>query len=386
MNKGILSRRSFVKRSIGGLSVAVAFPNIMSARPAESGAKPVRAVPLIHQTDLFRPHIDMDDHFDLACVYALAQRRAVNLLGVLCDYPPSRHNGDPDIAAVAMLNYMTGLAAPLVVGMPKGPASRHDLMQTASALDLGGVNWLLKTLRESAEPVVITVVGSCKDVALAARRDPKLFARKCRAIYLNAGTGTPTPESDDRREYNVELDPGSYASMFDVPCPLYWMPCFEKLKVNQTEPLVVKPHGTYYQFPMQEVLPHLAPPMQRFFLSMLDCELATNWLHSLRASVDAGRLEYWGKQARNMWCSAGFLDLAGLVPTFTGSLSTGREVREPAPYRFVQVQVECDDQGLTHWQPGRSEPARYKFEVTDTANYAKAMTEVLKKLISSTGA
>lgn len=31
-------------------------------------------VPLIHQTDLFRPHFDPDDHWDLACVFALAAR------------------------------------------------------------------------------------------------------------------------------------------------------------------------------------------------------------------------------------------------------------------------------------------------------------------------
>jgi hypothetical protein len=30
------------------------------------------AIPTLHQTDLFRPHADPDDHWDLACVYALA--------------------------------------------------------------------------------------------------------------------------------------------------------------------------------------------------------------------------------------------------------------------------------------------------------------------------
>jgi hypothetical protein len=364
----------------------MAFPGMGPAGLFAAEGHSFRPVPLIHQTDLFRPHADPDDHFDLACVYALAHRGAINLLGVLGDFPPSAHYGDPDVAAVAMLNHLTGLAAPLVVGMPNGPASRHDLMETASARDLGGVHWLLKMLRESVEPAVITVVGSCKDVALAARRDPQLFARKCRAIYLNAGTGTPSPQSDDQREYNVELDPASYASMFDVPCPLYWMPCLEQLKAGQPLSLVVRPHGTYYQFPMREVLPHLAPPMQRFFLSMLDCEPATDWLRSLRAPVDAGRLDDWGKQARNMWCTAGFLHLAGLLMPSTPSLSQIGQAHQPAPYRFVQVQIECDDQGRTHWQPGGSPPARCKFEVTDCANYAKAMTGALKELISPVGA
>jgi hypothetical protein len=223
-------------------------------------------------------------------------------------------------------------------------------------------------------------------VALAARRDPQLFARKCRAIYLNAGSGTPIPQNDDQREYNVELDPSSYASMFDIPCPLYWMPCFERLKAGQPVPLVVKPNGTFYQFAMREVLPHLTPPMQRFFLSMLDCEPATDWLNSLHAPVDAGRLDYWGKQARNMWCTAGFLDLAGFIMPSSGSLSATAQAHEPAAYRFVPVQVACDDQGRTHWQPGASELVRHKLEVTDCANYAKAMTEALKELFGPIGA
>jgi len=33
-----------------------------------------KKTPMLHVTDLFRPHIDPDDHWDLACVYALACR------------------------------------------------------------------------------------------------------------------------------------------------------------------------------------------------------------------------------------------------------------------------------------------------------------------------
>jgi hypothetical protein len=255
-------------------------------------------------------------------------------------------------------------------------------MEAVPARGLGGIDWLLKTLRESPEPVVITVVGSCRDVALAARRAPKLFARKCRAIYLNAGTGTPAPQADDQREYNVELDPGSYASMFDVPCALYWMPCFEQLKAGQPPPLVVTRHGTFYQFLMRDVLPALQPPMQRFFLSMLECEPATNWLQSIGAPVDGARMEYWGRQPRNVWCTAGFLHLAGLPVPSSGPLSAGKEARQPPPYRYAPVQVQCDDAGRTHWQPGPSRPARHKFEVTDSANYAKAMTQALRELLA----
>jgi hypothetical protein len=382
-NSRILSRRSFIKQSAVGAAMTLAYPYVIDASARPTVRKPRRPVPLILQTDLFRPHNDPDDHFDLACAYALAQRGAVNLLGVLCDFPPPKHAGDPDIAAVAMLNHLTGLSAPLVVGMPQRPASRRDPVASASACDLAGVNWLHKTLEASPEPVAIVVAGSCRDVAVAVRRKPELFARKCRAIYLNAGTGTPSPEPDDFLEYNVDLDPGSYASIFDAPCPLYWLPCFERLMRSQPFPNGVMPHGTFYRFPMVEVLPQLSAPLQRFFLSMLDREPATRWLESLRAPVDSAKLEAWGKQMRNMWCTAAFLHIAGLSSGGNGLLEP--EKSDAPAYRFAPVAVDCDDRGRTSWRPGRSKPARFKFEVADAARYTGSMTKALRELIAPLG-
>ena len=65
---------------------------------------------MIHVSDLFRPHDDPDDHWDLACVYALACQGRVNLRGVLIDYPKPERRNDPDVLAVAQLNYLTGLS------------------------------------------------------------------------------------------------------------------------------------------------------------------------------------------------------------------------------------------------------------------------------------
>ena len=44
--------------------------------------------PIIHQTDLFHPHGDPDDHFDLAAVFALAAQGRLDLRGIVIDYPP----------------------------------------------------------------------------------------------------------------------------------------------------------------------------------------------------------------------------------------------------------------------------------------------------------
>jgi hypothetical protein len=64
-------------------------------------------------------------------------------------------------------------------------------------------------------------------VAVAGKTDPDLFAQKCAGIYLNAGTGLPDKNSSGKLEYNVLLDKVAYAVIFDLPCPIYWLPCFE---------------------------------------------------------------------------------------------------------------------------------------------------------------
>ncbi len=339
-------------------------------------------VPLIHQTDLFRPHGDPDDHFDLAAVYGLVVRGAAELVGVLCDYPPPRRKGDPDLAAVAMLNHLTGQAAPLVVGLPQRPASRRDDLRQAAASDLTGVNWLLRTLRESPAPVAISMVGSCKDVAVAGRREPELFRDQCRAFYLNSGTGYPVQPPVARREFNVELNPASYAAIFDIPCPIYWLPCYDRLIPGEPDPRVVMRYGSFFQFRMEAILPHLSPPLQRFFLSMLDQEDTTQWLKSLRQDVDPAKLAVWGARPRNMWGTATFLHLAGLTVNAAGELLPADQ---PGVYTFRPITATCDDAGDVQYRDGEGSPARYKFEIVDEANYAAAMTRALLALLAPVG-
>ena len=338
---------------------------------------------LVHQTDLFRPHGDPDDHFDLACVYALAQRGAVRLDGVLCDFPPPRRTGDPDLAAVAMLNYLTGLATPMVVGMPQRPTSKSDKLERAPSNDLGGVNWLLRVMRESPEPIAICLAGSTKDVAVAVRREPALFAAKCRAVYLNAGTGAPDSYKG-RLEFNVNLDPASYATLFELPCPLYWLPCYDHLDPKGPDSHDVMRYGTNYQFWMGDVLPQLSPPMQNFFLSMLNQDPGTHWLRTLRAAPDAKSLATW-RQKRSMWSTPSFFQMAGVTVTDDGSIVPLGQATDRAVYCFRPVRVTCTPDGRTHWEPGESNPPRFKFEVVNCDCYNSAMTAALRELLRPLG-
>ena len=104
-----ISRRAFL-----GTGVAISFAEtFLNAAEATIASK---VPPLIHCTDLFHPHGDPDDHFDLACVFSLAHRDSIELKGVGIDYPPDFRAGDPDLMAVAQLNRICGMNVPTFIG------------------------------------------------------------------------------------------------------------------------------------------------------------------------------------------------------------------------------------------------------------------------------
>jgi len=212
-----LNRRQIMGMTAAGLAATMLGPERAHANGSERTTK---KRPVLHVTDLFRPHMDPDDHWDLACVYALVYRGDIDLAGVLIDHPPDNSGGrNPDTAAVAQMNFIAGTAVPVTVGSSLPLRSRSDIQTYALPTDHHGVKLILDVLRQSSQPVVINILGQSRDVAIAGRKAPDLFASKCAAIYLNAGTGSPDMSPKSKLEYNVTLDRFSYAAIFDLPCP-----------------------------------------------------------------------------------------------------------------------------------------------------------------------
>jgi hypothetical protein len=350
------------------------------------------AVPMVHVTDLYRPHNDPDDHWDLACAYALAWRKEARLLAVFIDHPQAGRGSDPDVLAVAQLNYLTGQAVPVIVGTSRWvePAEATD---PNTAAELRGVQALLRVLRNASQPVIISILGSCRDIAIAGQLEPELFRRKCAAVYLNAGSGTPDPEKARRLEWNVSLDPRAYSAIFDLPCPIYWMPCFEQIHPAADALFTEAKYGTYYRFHQGDILPHLSSSMQNFFDYVFlhgsqrarqdpTAALRPNWLRYLTGPVDSARQQQIGKLDRNMWCTGGFLHAVGKTVTTRGEIAPLTTAQNPI-FSFDPIQVTCSPAGVTQWQAGASDPPRYIFRVHDPAVYSQAMTEALKSLVTT---
>jgi hypothetical protein len=386
----ILSRRGFLGTAAAGAAAMARGAGPIPARAESASAGPKTG--LIHATDLFRPHNDPDDHFDLATVFALAAQGRFELLAVMIDHPPEGLAADPDVLAVAQLARITGLAVPVLTGSPRrlDPA---EAVRPEHRDDTAGVRALLRILRDSARPVAISIVGSARDVALAGRLEPSLFARKCAGIYLNSGSGTPDKAKASRLEYNVGLDPASYAAIFGLPCPVYWLPCFEVAPGGGT-PFAPGEFGTYYRFLQKDVFERLSPRPQNYFAFMLrqgesEREFQTegdalrpSWLRTLEGPPDQALLERQGSRFRNMWSTAGFFHAAGLSVGGTGQAAP-RDATDSPVFTFDPVRVRCGADGVTEWTPDPASRGRYLFHVRDRDRYARAMTAALGDLLST---
>ena len=92
----------------GILFAAVGF-GVGMAAVAEAG----RTVPVIYCTDLFHPHDDPDDHFDLATLYAMPE---LDIKGVVLDQGRKQLERLGRIP-VSQMNRITGRKVPAVIGL-----------------------------------------------------------------------------------------------------------------------------------------------------------------------------------------------------------------------------------------------------------------------------
>jgi len=227
------------------------------------------------------------------------------------------------------------------------------------------------------------VLGSSRDVAIAGKKEPSLFTEKCRGIYLNAGTA----HSGEVLESNVRRDPLPYAAIFDLPCPIYWMPCFGRLKPG-AEVFDVEEFGTYYRFRQDEILPHLSKRVRNFFTYMFkqgrfEPEETPNlaWLDYLLSDGDEKVLQHQGTLFRNMWCTAGFFHAVGKTVRKDGEVIPLARAGQDAVFGFEPIRISSTDDGHTEWSRDDTSHDRFIFRVLSLEDYQPAVTKAMKTLL-----
>ncbi len=326
--------------------------DIMGA-PAAAG----RAVPVIYCTDLFHPHDDPDDHFDLAMLYAMPE---LDIKGIVLDQGRNQLER-PGRIPVSQLNKLTGRDVPTAIGLAAPLKSPDDQGLDQPPEFQQGVEFILRTLRASARPVCIATLGSVRDVVAAFNREPGLFRTNVAMVLAFIG------EASDAKfqEYNVGLDPHAFVGLMRSGLPVYWVPCFDGgLWQNRG-------HASFWKASQTELLKQATPEVTQYFIYALEKETSEP-LAFLSRPIDPERQARLFAGSRNLWCGP----VLGVM--------SGREVRRPL-FGFAEVDVSVSDAGVVSYGKAPGSQKLKRFEVQDPAQYGPGMIEATAGLLSTLG-
>ena len=347
--------------------------------------QPEKPIPLIHTTDLYHPPQDPDDQVDLATALALDE---FDLRGVILDNTHRFMVGapegfdmprDPGFVLVSQLAYLMGRSIPVAVG-PKNPLNAPD----DAALDVprqeqAGIELLLSTLAHSADPVVISVVGSTRVITAAYNREPALLREKTRAILLNAGsTGA------SRIEWNTGLDVHAFVGLWQSGLPIHWYPCDSGKSAFTGE----HERGTFWKAPHALLFQDLPPRLAAWFAYGFSGSARADFI---RALDELGKGAVWDlilEGYRNLWSTASLVMAAGRVLARTPHGWRFLKVSDAKglpvwPWRLDAINAAVSPEGHIRWNIDESSQRTSLFGRRPDGDYGLAMTEALNALLKT---
>jgi hypothetical protein len=393
-----------------------------------------RTTPVIYCTDLFHPHVDADDHFDLATLYAMPE---LDIKVIVLDQGRKQLE-QPGRIPVSQMNRITGRSVPAVIGLATPLRSPDDKGLDQAPEFQRGVECIVQTLRASARPVCIATLGSVRDVVAAFNREPGLFRTNVAMVLAFIGEA-----SDPKyQEYNVGLDPHAFVGLMRSGLPVYWVPCFDGgLWQNRG-------HASFWRASHRALLGQAAPEVIQYFIYALEKE-GSEPLAFLSRPVEPERQARLFADTRNLWCAAVLGVMSGrevvleggkwtsvtrsgnqltlglparfgvggrtAVSPLTPSLSpsdgargpsmTGEGIMAGAPsfygagspiraaadaerkplFGFSEVEVSVSDVGVVSCGKGPGSHTVRLFEVRDPTQYEPGMVEATAGLLSSLG-
>lgn len=340
--------------------------------PAALGAKP-GSVPVLYSTDLYHPHGDPDDHFDLATLFAIPE---FDVRGVVLDVG-SRQCQAPGKTPMEQMIAITGRKVPYAVGLKTPLESPSDSGTDQPEEFQAGVKLLLEALRRAPEPITVFTTGSLRDVTAALVREPDLLRKKIARLYVNIG------DSAGGGEHNVGLDRHAYVAVLRSGLPVYWCPCFDGGVWKRD-----RGYATFWQFTHADVLETAPEKLQNWFIYALTRSAADPIPFLLQAQDAEARKQVWAMR-RNMWCTAPFLHAAGR--TVVRTESGGWQMRPLASagsaqrlFDFLPAKVAVEDGGKAALVLDEQTPGErvWVFKILDLAAYDAAMTKVLRELLA----
>lgn len=371
-------------------------PSPLYGQPDKAKASPTkqRRVPIIDVTDLYQPFQDPGDNFDLVTAYALSE---VELKAVILDtHDPFRkavsdhpilHDSDkhgprdPGFISVLQLNYIFNRNVPAAAGPFTMMKTPEDRMLDIPEFQQQGVELILRILRESPEPVSILSFGSARPIAVAFNRDPQLFHRKVRKIFLSAGSS-----STGYLEWNVALDPNAAVRLLRSNLPIDIFPCATK-----DGPFAYDPHNSYWKIPDLHFVEQMDAPLRRYLDYALGRVCRCDFLRAMDMDEDStAEVGDLHSHAHNVWETAIWMEASKrrLVRHADGSfrIVPGDSVL-PADTALVNrlqtVTLHVSDDGMFTFAPTRSKSNFRLYDRGDPYLNEKALQQALPQMYLS---
>ena len=384
-----MDRRSFLK-AVGIAGTGLAFR--VSPDMADGAEKTSGRVPVIDITDLYHPHQDPGDNFDLITAYGLPEidLRAVILDATQCYRRPSDPGQkpeycddtgprDPGIIPVTQLNCIFNRNVPFGIGPFARMKSPQDKMLDVPKFQQSGIELILRTLRESKEKVEILSFGSARSLAAAYNREPKLLKEKARRIHLSAGASEL-----GFLEWNVMLDPNAIVCLLRSDLPITIYPCGTAKGAFD-----LGPNNSYYLLENLDFIRRMDARLQRYLAYMFERSSRPDFLNALDEKVPQEVMDRMCKRQHNVWETALWIQASQRKLVRRDGhyrLIPEAEVK-PAdtilPNDLIPCKVNVHDDGIFTWEKTR-EPSN--FFIYDRGNpqlNQRAMREALPSLYES---
>ena len=311
--------------------------------------------PVIDVTDLYHPHQDRGDNFDLIAAYGLSQ---VDLRAVIFDvtdrfrrpfrnpdgagYDDATGPREPGFIPVQQLNTIFDRAVPCACAPFGTMRDPEDPMNDTPTYQQAGIDLIVQVLRESKSPVDIVSFGSARPIAVAYNRQPHLLREKVRRIHLCAGTA---PRG--YLEWNVALDPHAFVRLLRSDLPVAVYPC-----ATPSGPTDVGRHNTYWSLPDLQFVRTMTPALQRYIEYAFSRSNRQDFLTLLDEPAPiADMSEHFGR-THHVWETAVWMEVADLRlvrrPDNSCALLPADDVPDDAvivPQALRPVRVTVDDDG-----------------------------------------
>ncbi len=335
------------------------------------------AVPVIYCTDLFHPHDDLDDHFDLACLFALPEIsiKAIILDDFMSECDQSKR---PGRIPVEQLNALTGRNVPWAIGSRTALKSPEDPAIEGADKSSSGIDLILATLKDAPSPLSIITIGSVRNIAAAFNREPELFRRKVSRLFLFIGDARGA-----FAEWNVGLDKNAYVRIMNAGLPVYWVPCFDGgLWKNQG-------NASFWQANHADLLLDASDPLFNYFrYAILQKDAKKDHIKALYEPIPEDERRAVLSEKRNLWCSSVFAYVAGRRFIRRGSecmavpASQVREGDKPTDvFTFLPVSMRVDPETGKELLEDTSRAHKIqRFHIVDQTTYAQDMTACTRHL------